>query len=97
MSLTGSDALLLSEQQCDVHGGSHRRAGDFPVIEDETKLSRITEALCLKPQTYITHLRNLHLPARLQSYYCQRWIKHRTLQAVLKHLRLVREEKSQVF
>lgn len=50
---------------------SYRSAGDFSVIEDQTELSIVTQTLCLKPETYITFLRNLNLPACLQSYHCQ--------------------------
>ncbi len=68
------DMLVCSELQyhrINLRGGSHRSAGDFSVVEDETQLSGITQTLCLKPKTHVPFLRNLHLPACLQSYHWQ--------------------------
>lgn len=63
--------LILPVLQEHQHSVSYRRAADFFVVEDETQLSLITQALSLKPETNFTFLRNLHLPAGLQIYHCQ--------------------------
>lgn len=58
-----------SNPELQYRGGSHRRAGDFSVIEDETELSGVAQTLGLEPKTYVTLIRNLHLPAWLQIYH----------------------------
>lgn len=74
--------LEVQKPQASVHTGSHRSAGDFLVIEDETELRSVTQALCLKPKTHSAFFWNLHLPARLQRNHCQQEIKRRAYRAL---------------